>query len=372
MISKRTNDLLACSLVLIFGLIAVVRLYPYQNDLSLILSGPLDDWKMYAQTALDIHSNGSSIPSVKGNYDYPNGFLYNYFLAICFTIFGTNTVPIYIIQSCFLGLSIYISYKTFREHMQPLTGMIFLLVFFLFGLLDMNKYYSFRFLSENLIILLLALFFYTIKKAIESGSRISYTISGALLGSAIMTRPNLFPIVLLLLSILTYYTIRKKIPISKYSMFFVSLASCGSILALRNFYVTGNFTFFPVNSFNFFKLYFNHPDLLVTNIINKLLFTGGLLSSINPLFHWRPHWTILWVIYFIYFIFKFRTKEKMQIWEKLMHLFIFSYAAMMIFVIDTNLIGCYGFRYIIPLIFTVLPFTFLSIEKILRKYEVYK
>jgi len=370
MISKRTNDLLACSLILIFGIIAGIRLYPYQNDLNLILNGPLDDWKMYAQTALDIHSNGLSIPSVHGDYDFPNGFLYNYFLAVCFSIFGTNTVPIYIIQSCFVGLSIFVSYRTFREHMRPLTRMLFLFVFFLFGLLDMNKYYSFRFLSENLIILLLALFFYQTKKAIETESWLNFLNSGMFLGLGIMTRPNLFPIALLMIVIITFYTIKKKINLSNYSILLTSFVICSSILALRNLSVTGNMTFFPVNSFTFFKLYFIHPDLIITNIFHKLLFTVGYLSSIDPAFQWRPHWTFLWITYFVYLIFKFRRKEELKIWEKLMHLFIFSYAAMMIFVIDTNLIGCYGFRYILPLVFTVLPFSFLSAERVLGKREV--
>ena len=370
MISKRTNDLLACSLILIFGMIAAIRLYPYQNELAEILNGPLDDWKMYAQTALDIHSNGLSIPSVNGDYDYPNGFLYNYFLAICFSIFGTNTTPIYIIQSCFVGLSIFVAYKTFREHMRPMTGMIFLIVFFLFGLLDMNKYYSFRFLSENLIILLLALFFYQTKKAIETESWLNFLSSGMFLGLGIMTRPNLFPIALLMIMIFTFYTIKKKINFSNYSILLTSFVICSSILALRNLSVTGNMTFFPVNSFTFFKQYFTHPDLMAENIFHKLLFTGGYLSFINPVFQWRPHWTILWIIYFIYSILKIRKKENFEIWEKQMHLFILSYAAIMIFVIDTNLIGCYGFRYILPLVFTVLPFAFLSAEKVSGKREV--
>lgn len=317
---------------------------------------------MYAQTALDIHQNGISIPSVKGLYDYPNGFLYNYFLALCFTLFGESTIPVYILQSCLLGLSIFVSYRTFRDQMKPITGFLFLIFFFIFGLLDMNKYYSFRFLSENLVILLLALFFNQIKKAFETGFSIHFILSGVLFGSSLLTRPNLLPIAIVIAIALLIFTLQKKISKRNVLFFLLGLVTGTSLLAIRNQYVSGNFTFLPVNSFNFFEIYFYHPDLLIENILHKAMFTMGYLSSINPVFHWRPHWTILWILYFVYLIGKFRKKEQVKAEELIMHLFIFSYAGLMIFVIDTNLIGCYGFRYIIPLIFTTLPFAVLSAE----------
>lgn len=148
--AKRTGDIIAISIIFIFAIFAVIRLYPFENTLTAILNGPTDDWNLYARTALDIRQNGILIPSIQGDYVFPNSFLYNYFLALCFLIFGENTIPVFIIQSILLGLSIALIYWTFRSKMHSLTGILFLITLFFFALLDVSKHYSSRFLRNNI------------------------------------------------------------------------------------------------------------------------------------------------------------------------------------------------------------------------------
>ena len=66
--SIRAGDIIAISIIFIFGIIAVIRLYPFENNLSEILNGPTDDWKLYAQTALKINHDGVLLPSIQGDY----------------------------------------------------------------------------------------------------------------------------------------------------------------------------------------------------------------------------------------------------------------------------------------------------------------
>lgn len=363
MIKKNTGNLLALSFILVFGLLAIIRLYPFTNELSEILNGPLDDWKMYAQTALDIKNNGLGITSQAGDYDYPNGFFYNYFLAFCFFIFGENTTPVYILQSCTLGLVIWIVYNTYKNRMLPKTGIVFISIFFVLALLDMNLHYSFRFLSENIVILSLSLFFYFLKNAFDKKKNLYFILSALSLGLSLMTRPNLLPIVIVIGLVMSIFLFQKKMSGRNYLFFISVLIASSSLIALRNVFVTGQLTFFPVNSFAFFKIYFFHPDLILTNIAHKFMFCLGYLSFINPAFQWRIHWTMIWIIYLLYLITKIRRKEKTEEWEKIIHLLILLYTGMLIFIIDTNLIGCYGFRYVIPAIFSVLPYSILFLEK---------
>jgi len=364
---RKLGNILAYSFIFIFAGIALIRLYPFDLSLTEILSGAYDDWCMYINTALDIKRNGLLISSAKGDYDYPNGFFYNYFVAFCFLIFGENPVPVYILQSCLLGITIAIVFWTYRDKMNPKTSILFIVMLFIFALLDVNKYYTFRFLSENLVLFTLAMFFYCFIKGIEN-KKYGLLISSALfLGLSVLTRPNLFPIAILILLAICFWSIKGKIKFTSALFFLLILFSSISLLAFRNKLVSGNWTFFPVNSFTFFKEFFFHPDNMLVHMFKKFLFCVGYLPAIVATFHWRVHWTIMWILYFTYLFLRFKEKRKFEIWESVSHLFIFAYLGSLVFVIDINLLTVYGFRYVLPLNFMVLVFAFLELERILAR-----
>ena len=361
---RKIGNILSYSIIFIFAIIAIVRLYPFNLTLTEILSGAYDDWCMYINTALDIKHNGLLISEAKGDYDYPNGFFYSYFIGLCFVIFGENPIPVYILQSCLLGITVAIVFWTYRDKMKLKTSIYFIITLFVFALLDVNKYYSFRFLSENLVIFTIALFFYCFIKGIENKKTGLLLSSALFLGLSILTRPNLFPVGVIIFMAICFWTYKGKIKFSNLFWFLILLFSSVSLLALRNKLVSGNFTFFPVNSFAFFKAFFFNPDAMLEHIFKKFLFCVGYLPAIVPEFNWRPHWTLMWIIYFAYLFFRFKEKRKFEIWESVSHIFIFTYFGILVFVIDMNLLTVYGFRYIIPANFVVLVFVFLGLEKI--------
>src|SRR5690348_16896529 len=124
--SKRTQNVFVVLIIAGFVVLSFIRLYPFENTLQEDVIG-IDDWNKYARWALDIKYHGIFISSLQENYWAPAGFLYNYFVAFCFIVFGDNTIPVFIIQSLLLGCSVAFIYFTFRNKMKPLTGFLFLL-----------------------------------------------------------------------------------------------------------------------------------------------------------------------------------------------------------------------------------------------------
>jgi 4-amino-4-deoxy-L-arabinose transferase-like glycosyltransferase len=313
--------------------------------------------------ALDIHENGLSIPSFAGDYDYPNGFLYSYFLALCFAIFGVSPVPVYLLQGILLGLSVALIYFSFKNKLKPVTGIIFLITLFIFAFLDVHKYYTFRFLSENLVIPLIALFFYFFIKGMEKSKTVLFVLSGLVLGLCIMTRPNLLPVGIVILLLNLLYCIQKKVSVTNFLLFCILFLIGVSLLGIRNLSVTGNWTFFPINSFTFFKQFFFQPDIFLSHVWRKFLFCFGYLPAVEPMYHWRPHWTFLFLAYFYYLFLRLRERRNSEAWEGIAHVFILTNFFLLTFVINTTLLSTYGFRYNLPMILITLPFAFMVFER---------
>ena len=132
--SKRTVDVLLLFVLLFFILYSLFRNYS-EGSLGEILIGN-DDQNSYVNYGLDIKNNGLLISSVDGVYGRPGGSLYNYFIALCFILFGESTTPIYILQGMLLGFSVAIIFLSFRNKMKNITGFLFLTTLFIFALLD--------------------------------------------------------------------------------------------------------------------------------------------------------------------------------------------------------------------------------------------
>jgi len=360
--TRRTGNILAIAIILAFGVLSLVRLYPFENSLKDILISK-DDWGNYARFALDIKHNGILIPSLHENYFAPAGFLYNYFIALCFFIFGENTVPVFIIQNLLLGFSVALIYWGFCNKMKPLTGLAFLLTLFFFALFDVSKHYSFRLLSENLAIFTISIFFYCFIKGIEK-NKLSLQISAAVfMGLSILTRPNIFLFGIVLIVIVTFYFLKqKKAGMLNLILFVFFLILITSFLAIRNHFVCGSWTFLPLKDFSFEEYFFKQHGFALGHYIKKTLFCFGFLSPLEPGYQWHPHWTIMWIGYFIYLFFRVKEKRKYEIWEVTSHLFILCYYFLLLLV-DVNL-GNYGYRFLIPATFIILPFSFIALDKL--------
>lgn len=370
MFSSRSNTKLfgihvVVIIPLLFMLIAIVRLLPFENQLNAILNGA-DDWTRYARLALEIKHHGLLISNLHELYFSPNGFLYNYFVAGCFSLFGENTIPLFLVQNLMLGLSVALVYLTYKNKMNGGITYLFLLTLIGFALLDISKYYTFRLLSENLALMLLAIFFYIhIKGLTEHKIRFQF-YAIILLGLACLTRPNILPFGFLFVVFMSRYFWQKNK--FKYYLLFciLFLLSC-SFLGIRNYLVCGSWTFLPTEGFSFFEKLFNNPDLTINIMLRKLAFFGGIISAMEPGDWWRAHWTLIWVGFFIYLFRKGKSKIQFEHWEYSTLLFIICYYGVLLLIAEVQ---SYGFRYIVPVILFVIPFCFIALDKLKSKKEI--
>lgn len=382
---KQTDTILAVAVVLVFVVLALIRLYPFENTLQQIIADSGNDWSKYAVNALDIKHNGLLMPGIEGAYEKPASFFYSYFLALCFFLFGENNVPVYLLQNLMLGLSIAFIWFTFREKMNRTVSLVFLFTLVVVGLTDVSIYYTFRFLGENLALFSLAAFLLLFRRGIEKDKLLTLLVSALFLGVAVLTRPNifLFGLVLTMLLLLHGFKTQKTKPIL---LFVAVLVTTSSFLAIRNYLVCHCIQIIPSQGmlFNmiafhpvpasvdlsqantyvdaYIQYFFQQPVLFIMHYVKKVLFCFGFLNVVEPSYHWFPHWTLMWLGYFTYLFFLFLSKTKIELLEKAVHLFIFTYFASLVLV---GQVENYGFRMLIPGNFFVLSFAFIALDRLL-------
>lgn len=401
---RRTGTILAILVIVLFPVLASIRLYPFENQLIAIANDTGDDWTSYANYALDIKRHGLLLPMVPAAYHAPAGFLYSYFLALCFLIFGENTIPVYIIQNLMLGLVVAFIYWTFRDKMRNFTGIMFLGALTLFGLLDTYKYYTFRLLSENLALFSSALFFLCFIKGFEKNILVLQLLSAFSMGVLILNRPaSIFFGFLLVFIVIPYYFTKKKTGMVHFLLFISALILTTSFLGIRNYLVWHQWAFLPTQAqsagymrivnpipasvdlskidanFIYTKLHINkeivaymeymlqEPKLFINYYFKKILFCFGFVKFLVPQYRWRPHWMLMWLGYFTYLFLRIKNRTRMQLWEIATHLYILChYGSLILF----GQIENYGFRMLLPGINFVLLFSFLAWDMLRQKQYV--
>lgn len=365
--SRKIGNIISMFIAIILLSMTLIQFLNKEYSLESVLVGS-DDWSLYASQALDIKNNGLLIKSVSDEYLFPGGFLYNYFIATCFVFFGESLLPIYFIQTILLGLSINLIYQTFRDEMKPVTGYYFLMFLFIFGLLDVYKYYTFQLFSENLAIFTLSAFFYYFRIGFNYKKINCFLFSAFFLGISVLIRPNVFPFSVVLLILLIYLCFKREIKFIWLNLFFIVFVVSASFLAIRNYLVTENISFLPMDG-NFFDYISRdnpfsliaHPGPFFTHYVKKIIFCFGFLPILETNYNIRPHWLILWYCYFIFMILQYIKKIKNDRIQLVIHLFVFSFFGTLVFVAP---IEHYGFRILIPGIFFVLVSIFLTYDKL--------
>lgn len=357
---NRTEKLCLLLVPVVFTLLPLLRLYPFDNPAKVLADGP-DDWNYYAKFALEIKNGGLLIPSFREQYQYPGGFLYNYFVAACLKIFGDDLSPVYVLQSILLGMSVVLVLLTFRNRLKPFTWNMLLVALVLFGLLDVSKYYSVRLLSENLALFTLAAFIYCLIKGIKENI-LSFQLSAVFfLVISLLTRPNLFSFgmvfVMLMLLFNKYFGIAGRRAVA----FSLIVVAGMSLIAVRNYLVCGKLIFMPSLGVSDALTQVQHLDIGL--ILKKALFMLGFQPVLSPEYQFRPHWMLMWTGYFIYLFIKRDDLKKLRLpaREIFVHLFILTYCASTIIFVTVD---SYGFRSFIPVNFLILPFSFMAIDHV--------
>ncbi|MFN9595700.1 MAG: glycosyltransferase family 39 protein [Bacteroidota bacterium] len=369
-------------IVIFFTIFSLIKLYPYNNEFQTILIDSGNDWSTYAKYGLDIKNNGLLLPVVDGPYERPASFMYNYFLALCFKVFGENTTYIYLLQSTMLGFSISFIYLAFRESISIKLWGFFLFALLFFGLKDVSEYCTQRLLGENLALFSMSLFSLLFSRGILHHNHLSLLLSSVCLSIAALTRPNIFPFIIFLVLFIMF-----KKP-KNWVSFILTLGLFCSLLAFRNYLCCGQTNFLPTHgAVENTKIFFQIPESIhiskadtfissylkymlyepvsfFSHFFKKTLFCMGFLPMLDDTMPYKPHWMVIWFGYFIYLFKVASNKLKINDVEKMIHVFIFTYFGTLILIAPVE---NYGFRMLIPGLFFVIVFFFKGLSLLISE-----
>ncbi|MBA3705570.1 MAG: hypothetical protein H0W84_06620, partial [Bacteroidetes bacterium] len=131
--------------------------------------------------------------------------------------------------------------------------------------------------------------------------------------------------------------------------------------------ICGGWALVPTQGILFGEYYFHPHEFSFSFFLKKILFCFGILSPLEPEYQLRPHWVIMWIGYFIYLALRIKDSKKFELWEITAHIFIFCFYLVLFLLAP---LGTYGFRLFLPVIFIVLPFSFIAFDKLKDKENV--
>jgi len=342
---------IAAILPLAFLAIGALRAYPFADDVS-VPALIADDWHTYKQFALSVVRDGLSMPALATSYAaLPHGFLYIYFIALVFAVFGENSTYVYVVQSVALGLSISLTYLAVRKWLTPVGGLAFLLTLTALMYVDVFRHLTFKLLSENLYFLLYPLLMIALFRGIERADRggRDLFVAGVMLGLIVLTRPSFVLSAAMVIAAVWIHSFAKERSPWGPALLLLGSALGVSGVAARNHAVTGRATFDIVTDTSDWTRMWTLPAVqFMTAIVKRSLFVFGLTGLIAPAYRLRPHWMILWLLWAAYPLFKLSRREPLEFWELLLYIYVICYVGPVVLVAD---ITSYGGRMVI----TILP-----------------
>jgi hypothetical protein len=360
--TTRAVSLATIILLLLFLSLAFYRAYPFIDNVNAATSTG-DDWLLYRQYASSIIHDGLLIPAQPDTYYEPAGFIYNYFIAALFWLTGENSSHVYLVQAAMLALSVGLMTIAFRPYLSKQAVPIYWTGLALTLFLDVFLVYTFKLLSENLVLFLLPIFYLTILRTFEKSSVLQAACAGLALGLCSLCRPNIVligPAAAILLFLYLKHQPRRAAIILTFLLCFLLVIS---LLPLRNYLVANEVRvpIDPYKSHNMRKALGIYepvtppaPGTVVLTAIKVyarlILFCSGLTFLELPLRWLRPHWTLMWAGAFV-FAWRVFKRRRLEFWEALALGFIILYLGPLIVLMN---IKSYGFRMIVPVIPMVL------------------
>ncbi|MBP8823208.1 MAG: hypothetical protein KBH07_06160 [Flavobacteriales bacterium] len=352
---------------LAFALASLPRIHGAGGSIEDLVTGG-DDWNSYAAYAQDLLRNGLLLERIEGNYVQPAGFLYSYFVAACLAVSGNSLGFVYFVQAMLLGLSVAMSWSVFRGMLTRRSRTVLLLCLLLFAVLDVYAHYTFRLLSENLALFLVALFFVQLKNwsARNSPSATRTALCGITLALVVLTRPNLALFALLMVVLLGRPGPGRKVTTAEVVSFLVFLVGVTSLLALRNFLVSGTLHVLPVDSgyLRFVEGLYAHaasagPHAVGFHILKNILFCSGFLNVLEPSYAIRPHWILMTLGVLFFFRQAVRHRGRLSLLELSTGVFVITFHAVLI---TFSQLSNYGFRMLVPGLFITLGLSIKGFE----------
>jgi hypothetical protein len=371
---ERLSRIVAALVPIGFLMAGLIRAAPYADDVDARRSAG-EDWLRYKQNAVSILEEGLSMPAVAGPYRRPGGFLYNYFLAALFRLFGVNSSLVYVVQSALVGLAISVTYLVFRRYLSWPGGLV--LVGALTGSMyvDFFRVYTFRLLSENLFMFLVPLALWMILRTHERHDVPSGVAAGVLVGGAVLTRPNVVlfgPAAAVLLALYAPRDPFRRLLVP--GVFAAALLVTVSLLPVRDYVVSGHAgvavltdtgDWIPADS----RGVRPGPALTLDNVVStaayygrRVLFMMGGTTVLEPSYRVRTHWLIIWAG-FAAFIGFAAVHRRLEFWQALLVAFILLYLGPLVAV---AMITNYGFRMIVPAVPALCVLAVYAGEQLLR------
>jgi len=320
------------SLPILFLLIAVVNAWPFGDDVP--LDGPQgDDWYFYRKLAASIMSGGLSIPAIGSYVLVPHGFLYPYFLAGVFSTFGDRASIAYVVQASLAGVSGVLLWALVRRRSEPAAGIVFLIAIGVVLYLDFVRRLSFKLLSENLFLLLFAVFLLVLARAYDRRSHAGAVVAGVLLGLAVLSRTSITASAVgIAILACAYGPVRRDGSVTWGLALAAGMLAAMCLLPLREYIAIGRPNF---------DLILNNGDWVPapSGIAAKaeyygrrVLFTLGATGFVMEEFRFRPHWFAIWCGVFAYLVARLRSRQWPTIAEAAVLIFLPLYLAPVILV----------------------------------------
>lgn len=351
---------------------------------------PGDDWTAYHRHAQDIVAHGLTLPLVKDVYSLPAGFLYNYFVALCYALAGPRPEAVYLAQAALLGATVWLLYTAFAPTLGRRARLVLLGALVVFALVDVERHYTMRLLSENLMLPLTALFFRLLLAGLAGSGpdgRPSWGPVWALgvLGAMVLTRPNALIFVPPLLAwLMLSRQGRALLAPRRLALGLALFALVFSTMGLRNHAATGRWVFFTPPNWEMFEvpgyglglkeaLRRGQPDpaqqgaLSVLGLVvqafrdrpaataqayaRRLLYCFGFMPLVEPTYQYRPHWMLAWALYLAGLAHAFLRRRPLGPAQAALALWVWPMLAM---VAGVAWVANYGFRFQIPFVLPML------------------
>jgi len=296
---RAVTAVLAAALPILFLLAALVQAAPFVDDVPLD-SREGDDWVSYKLFAHSVYRDGLSMPVMAGAYGAQegtvHGFLYIYFVAGVFAVFGENSSFVYVVQSALIGAAASLVHLGWRRVLSPLAALAVLLGAALLAFADIYRSIGFRLLSENLFVFLLAATFAAYVEAHWRRSAWLATGAGILLGLAVLSRTNFLVAGLCLLAAAAAYARIRAAGVAIPAMLGIGFAVGMLPLPLRELAATGapDLILLKPNPGDLYPPPTGSIGELVEHYVRRVLFTIGFTTAQEPGYRWRPHWLLLW------------------------------------------------------------------------------
>jgi hypothetical protein len=364
--TRTVAAVIAAVLPLVFLALGALQAYPFLDDVPVPARSP-DDWHTYKELALSVVHGGLSIPALTTTYaNLPHGFLYIYFLALIFVVFGVNSTYVYVVQSLIVGLSISLTYVALRKRLTPAGGLAFLVALTGLMYVDVFRHLTFKLLSENLYFLLCPVFLLLLFRSIDDERRrLEPLLAGVILGLILLVRPNFILSAAMVTAALCVYSVR---PSGDYRLPALLLAGAAigvSGVIVRNYAATGRLSIDIVTSTSdWLKPWKMSPAQFVDTYVPRSLFVFGWTGPMAPAYRPRPHWMIIWTLWGAYPIVKLFRRERLEAWEGFLYLYVAAYIASVLFIpMD---ITSYGGRMVVA----ILPLALVpALQLLARRYD---